>query len=449
MQKINEISHPEKIKSPDCEIGILIGCGLCVSVLCYAQIRGSSILIAACLLGFLLFHVWSCCKDKTLFVLLFFLPWSPLLKLDNGGISFFTIALMLSCVIYFWKNNFSFDVYQIMLAGLLVGVTLTAKVLQANSVANSYLCFLVMLLLFPCVVKVSATTSDFWELTVFFACGIITAALSAQRVANYPNISQYIRVDSYLAITRLSGYYSDPNFYSAHITACLSGIQLLLSQEKKRYRQFILVVLSIVLIYCGLLSASKSFVLVATCLFLVWIPLLLEKGNRSGKFGLFMGLLCAGLIILSSSAFQDLFRIVDDRFSYASNVSELTTGRTELWRQYVNEFTHNAPLTLLGEGYTSVTLDGRASHNTIIQGIYQLGIIGFPLLWMWMYFTLKNIFRSSEAVMIRWKCVVLMCIGVVLPWMALDILFFDEFFLLPVYAAIGIAYASYTQHATS
>ena len=35
-----------------------------------------------------------------------------------------------------------------------------------------------------------------------------------------------------------------------------------------------------------------------------------------------------------------------------------------------------------------------------------------------------------------------MCVGVVLPWMALDILFFDEFFLLPVYAAIGAGYAA-------
>ena len=35
-----------------------------------------------------------------------------------------------------------------------------------------------------------------------------------------------------------------------------------------------------------------------------------------------------------------------------------------------------------------------------------------------------------------------MCVGVVLPWMALDIMFFDEFFLLPVYAVIGAGYAA-------
>ena len=35
-----------------------------------------------------------------------------------------------------------------------------------------------------------------------------------------------------------------------------------------------------------------------------------------------------------------------------------------------------------------------------------------------------------------------MAIGIALPWMALDILFFDEFFLLPVYGVFGTIYAS-------
>ena len=37
-----------------------------------------------------------------------------------------------------------------------------------------------------------------------------------------------------------------------------------------------------------------------------------------------------------------------------------------------------------------------------------------------------------------------MGVGVVLPWMGLDILFFDEFFLLPIYAVIGIADSMHT-----
>ena len=112
-----------------------------------------------------------------------------------------------------------------------------------------------MLLLFPCVAKGLSGAVSFSRLTLFFACGIIMAALSARQIAAYPNISQYIKVDSYLKITRLSGYYRDPNFYCAHITACLAGVQLLMSRERRRGRQIIWIGVMTVLVYCGLLSA--------------------------------------------------------------------------------------------------------------------------------------------------------------------------------------------------
>ena len=133
---------------------------------------------------------------------------------------------------------------------------------------------------------------------------------------------------------------------------------------------------------------------------------------------------------------------MDTRFAYATNLSKLTTGRTELWRNYLSEFTRNAKLLLLGEGYTNVTLLGRASHNSVIQGIFQFGILGFPVLLTWMGITLKRVRDLSGIRRGHWKAALLMTIGVALPWMALDILFFDELFLLPVYGAFGVIYMS-------
>lgn len=94
---------------------------------------------------------------------------------------------------------------------------------------------------------------------------------------------------------------------------------------------------------------------------------------------------------------------------------------------------------LLGSGYTSVTLGTKASHNTIIQGVFQFGLIGLPALCAWLVMTLR---RASGGSGCRRNAFLFMCVGVALPWMALDILFFDEFFLLPVYAVIGAVYAA-------
>lgn len=419
---------------------MLLGCMVISAFLCYGQIRNSKALLAVCLLAFLGFVILSCSRNTVLAVLLYFLPWSPLLRLDNKSVSFFTIALLAVCLVYCLKDHLSFNTYQSVLAFFLVLLTLAAKLWQGNPIRNNYLFFVCMLFLLPSVVEKSSAVS-FKEATLFFATGVIVAALIAQQTAGLPNISKYINVHSYLSITRRSGFYGDPNFYAAHITACLAGVQLLLSREEKRGHQLALLALMVLLIYCGLLSASKSFVLTTAGLFLVWVPILLEKGHRASKFRLLIGILCAGMIIVSSSAFEPLFEVIDERFSYAANISQLTTKRTDLWMDYLNEFAHNAPLTLLGQGYTSVTLHGWASHNTIIQSVYQFGLLGAPLIFIWVALTLKRVRRGLKDSRSNWRYTILMLVGVVIPWIALDILFFDEFFLLPVYVVLGSHYS--------
>lgn len=89
-----------------------------------------------------------------------------------------------------------------------------------------------------------------------------------------------------------------------------------------------------------------------------------------------------------------------------------------------------------------INLNNKASHNTLIQVVYQFGLIGMPLLISWVVISLRNLFTQLNAGHVKWKHALLMCVGVVLPWMGIDILQFDEFFLLPVYAVIGIAYST-------
>ena len=434
-----QLDHGGVVRTGIGGVGTLFGCLLIALLLCIVQISGSKMLIAACLAAFLAFHFWSCFQNDAMCVLLFFLPWSPLLRMDRSSISLFTIALLVTCLYYWQRDGFRLSLYQILVTAFLAVTTLIAKAIQSNPIQNHYLFFFMMLLLFPCVAKGLRGAANFSRLTLFFSCGIIMAALSARQIAAYPNISQYIKVDSYLKITRLSGYYRDPNFYSAHITACLAGVQLLMSRERRRSRQIVWLGVMMVLIYCGLLSASKSFVIVLACLFFVWVPILLARGNVKRGTAILAGVACAAAVMLLSAAVQDLLRMVMSRFSYAANVSDLTTHRSEIWRMYLHDLSYDPVLMLLGSGFTSVTLRMKASHNTIIQGVFQFGLIGLPVLCTWLVMTLK---RASGRSGCRKNAFLLMCVGVVLPWMALDIMFFDEFFLLPVYAVIGAGYAA-------
>ncbi len=200
--------------------------------------------------------------------------------------------------------------------------------------------------------------------------------------------------------------------------------------------------LSIILLYCGMLSASKSFVLVFACLMLFWIPLILRNGTMSNRIQILLGVVAAIVIVTSSSTFRSLLQVIDTRFSYNSSMSDLTTGRTELWKNYITELMENITLLLFGQGYTNVLVNERASHNSIIQMIYQFGIIGVSFVLSWMYYTIQIILPVFKKNQISLKYIALMCVGVMLPWMGIDIVQFDEFFLLPIFAVSGIAYTA-------
>lgn len=429
-----------RTREPAARDPLLLGlCLALVGLLCLAQIRGSTLFIALLLAAFLALTLLAAARRRTLAMFLFFLPWSPLLKLYQGGVSFFTVALLLACAVHFVRADWRVRPYQIFCTAALAVLTLTAKAVWGESLSMSYLFFFAMLLLAPSLNEREAHDCSFFELTAYFSLGVISAALIAHRIATYPRISQFVTVDSYLTITRLSGFYGDPNFYSAHITAAFAGVQLLLVREKNGLARLGLALLAVALVYCGLLSASKSFVVVLACLFFVWVPLLLERSSgASTRLRVLLGAVVAGAVMLSSDAVGELLRVIDTRFSYAENVAQLTTGRTLLWQMYAGELLQDPLTLLLGRGYTpSALINGRASHNTILQGVFQLGAIGFPVLLVWQGSRLRHALpRAGQRD--GWAAVLLLT-GVALPWLGLDILFFDEWFLLPLYAVLGLA----------
>lgn len=440
MQKAGTTEQAKPWERP----GVLLGgCLLACLLLVLAQTVGNGFLLLLVLIGCLLLAVLACRQGLAIPVLLFFLPWSPLMKLAPGRISFYTIGLLICCALALAQDGMRLTVRQVVLAASLMALTLTAKILQTGSITNDYLMFVFMLLLFPCVARSCPRATSFRCATMFFAGGIFSAAILARLVAHYPNISRYIIVESYLTVTRLSGFYGDPNFYSAHVTACLASVLVLLSRETEKRRQILLAAVSVALLYCGLLSASKTFVLTVACLFLFWLPILLERGNYgSARTRLLFGVLCAVAFVLVSPAFRQVLQIIGARFTEGEGLTGLTTNRTALWLQYLTAFVHDIPLTLFGAGYTSVNLFRKASHNTLIQAVYQFGILGIPLLLVWMWNMLADMFPESDKPLAGWKYTVLLCVGSFLPWMALDILQYDEFFLLPVYVLLGVAHVA-------
>lgn len=415
------------------------GCLAVAALLCLAQVLANSILLPVCIAAFLLLCAYSAVAGFSTPVLLFFLPWSPLLKFSPGSITFYTLALILVCLICFARKGFAVNGYCAALALPIFGVTLIAKGLDGTFLSASYILFIFSLVLFPIVMSELREKVDFKELTVYFALGIVTSALSAQQLAGFETIARYIDVDSWDIITRYSGYYGDANFYSAHITAALAGVMLLLDEARGRLL-YLLLILAVALMYCGFLSASKSFFVVIVCVVvLVILRFLRMRGNFTRKLLIFAGVSVVVAAIIASGIFDRQWQAILFRFDQATDISSLTTHRTEIWVSYLNALKNDPKLLLLGKGYNNVLVKDVASHNTLIQIVYQFGVIGLVFLVLWEYYFLRSTLRCARGKTGFLNAAVILC-GVFLPWMAIDLMFFDEFFLMQLYASASLIY---------
>lgn len=418
---------------------VFLGCLFETVWLLIAQTLGNSMLIIPCLVCFMALAAWGALKGMALPILLYFLPFATLLKTNPGETSFFTIALLIVYVISFVEGFRKISIMHVIPGAMLIGMCLLVKTLHNYSLDKGFILFSLSLLLAPYVANEFGKRYDFYWLTLFFTVGISIAALSSLYLREFSSIARYIEDYELFGVVRHSGYYGDPNFYSAHISAAVSGVLILLLGNVEKKKMIVLMLMLMMLIYCGFLAVSKSFFLILACLVLLFVlDLMFKKGRLSAKLLLILTFSVGAIFLLSSSAFLNLSAMILSRFVGGSNLSDFTTGRTEIWIVFINAFKEDTLLLLFGRGYTDVRIAVKGSHNTVIQVVYQFGLVGCICLVAWLIFCVRTF---AKHVKINGDGFVQFCvimIGVIGPWMALDLLFFDEFFLMPMYVCIGL-----------
>mgnify|MGYP002524687025 FL=1 len=197
------------------------------------------------------------------------------------------------------------------------------------------------------------------------------------------------------------------------LLALVAGFYLVLNKklcknsvyDKKSIRLFI-IFLSIVNGFAGAMMLSKAYFLT----FIIWLVLLVAfNSNDMRKFGAYLGIILVMCVIVMAIPItrELVFKVIKRFNEKGSSLSDITTGRTDIFKYYfIALFKH--PLNLMfGAGLSSYqwyfnvpikTYEGMPiiTHNLLLEIVCSYGIVGLIVLLYIYYKIITKYIKFSD-----------------------------------------------------
>ena len=129
----------------------------------------------------------------------------------------------------------------------------------------------------------------------------------------------------------------------------------------------------------GLLTFSKSFMLITAVTYFIFVVLAFIKSNNKKTYlvWLIIGVVVVGILAI---VFKEYFEKMMIRFfngdKSSANLNTITTGRLAIWELYIDKC-FNSPLhALFGYGITVDSACKYTPHNLYLSMLYRFGIVG-------------------------------------------------------------------------
>lgn len=243
---------------------------------------------------------------------------------------------------------------------------------------------LISLLVFVCE---ETEQSDYSTMIDFFKDGFILSAVVGFFKDQIPSISRLFDTDfvndanivENNVVQRYFGLTYDPNFFT--VVNCILISIILFTTKKFTIKELIQLLF---LVVTGFMTFSKSYLLLMALIVGVYI---VKRSRHVGRNTIiFLGAIIT-FVIVENIMQLDLISVTVSRLESSSDSGNLTTGRLDLWKEYLIYIFKSPRVLCFGEGFNALSLNGRAAHNSYIDFIYRFGGVG-SVLWV-AYFTMS------------------------------------------------------------
>lgn len=313
---------------------------------------------------------------RSLEMMIFLAPMATIFKASSTSLAFLTYLELFFVLFYLVQQRGKIE--RIEIGMILFGFYLVViELLNGGIDFNATIKMVVNLFMLSIATKANVE-GETKRLFVLFILGVIVSSLIANISSSFFDIAQYVGMKGYGVgsggyVIRFSGLYKDPNYYSVNVIIALCEIILLF--KRRKISSIIAIGFAILLTAFAVETVSKSAILMLAIPVIMFLYATIRE-RRYGLFALGVVITACILVLAVSNRIPALDNIMGRFLSAGTDLDSLTTHRSTLWVNYFSYLSEHINEIVFGRSLLNYTLNGVAPHNTYIDLIYQLGIVG-------------------------------------------------------------------------
>lgn len=215
-----------------------------------------------------------------------------------------------------------------------------------------------------------------------YILGFVLATIIGFFINSIPSIKNIMEIDSVwideLSVNRFSGLVYDSNFF-AYQNYIILAYLLLINKKVNVYN----ILLCIFLVVCGLMTLSKSYVLMLIFIIVLFMFKQIKSLKEFLRLIFFAVILLVTLTSVLNLLDYNFVEIVINRFVAGGSFADQTTGRVDIWKNYIDYIfgSDDFKLVFFGQGFNASLPIGikSATHNFYLEILYHFGLVGFIL----------------------------------------------------------------------
>lgn len=311
-------------------------------------------------------------------ILYYLLPFAPMLKMNTGSMSFFSVLFFLVALKTLYHHQHIEKDFLAPLIMLIVYCFIFSGIDQLTTIITIGGGLIMLYGLRDMDVNTEHTV-------ISYLLGICLSSLLVVFKSSFPIVKMFAndvmtKLGEGNYASRFCGLQGNPNYYTLDIIIVLAAIvEMMLMKKASLSRAVCFAALTVF----GMMSVSKSFILAWGVLVVFWFFSSARRGVKNTIKFIFVAAIAVAVVLYFARDSVDAYiqRFKSDNTDTATAAS-ITTGRTDIWLQYSKEILGNYKILIFGNGLNTMITTEKGAHNTYIESIFTLGIIGTAL-----YFT--------------------------------------------------------------